>query len=155
MAERTIYKGTKPVVESRSRLHILDTSHSEKSNSLLESLRIREIFNAFQKLATNSRHRLKLIPSLLDIALRSLVVFGAGKHRPTELSEGNKVLIRKDTAPQLQQIITSDGHVPRWNIDTAIGVFGLTPYVVANRLYQALVDVTRALQCILGRGCFD
>ena len=109
----------------------------------------------FDQWVRNGRHRFQLLPSVLDTALRSLVVFGTGVHRRNELAEGQTVLITRASSAQLNQMIISDVHVPRWNIDTAIGVLGLTPYLVVNWLYQALIDVTRVLRCILGSGYFD
>ena len=133
----------------------LSGATQKQANAFVKAFESGKPLKRFRSWARNCRHRLELLPSLFDIALRSLVVFGHGIHRPNHLSEGKQVVINTASSPQLQQVITSEGHVPRCNIDTAIGVLGLTPYLIVNWLYQALVDVVRCLQCILGDGSFD
>lgn len=78
---------------------------------------------------------------------------GAGAGAPKQNAVVQPAVIDA-TAPQLQQAVDVSGPVAVIKFNTAIGVIGLTPFVVGNWLYQATVDVYTAFQNILGNSRF-
>ena len=78
---------------------------------------------------------------------------GAGAGAPNQNAVVQPAVIDA-TAPQLQQAVDVSGPVAVIKFNTAIGVIGLTPFVVGNWLYQATVDVYTAFQNILGNSRF-
>ena len=83
------------------------------------------------------RHRFELQPSEFANALACLRG-GVGRHSKNYIESTE------------DQCIDTHGAVPIVKVSTAIGVIGLTPYIVVNWLYQALVDVYNAFENALG-----
>ena len=123
----------------------------KKAKSFLNNFETNRPINKYIAWATTCRHRLQLQPSVFASALTGMA--GAGAGAPKQNAVVQPAVIDA-TAPQLQQAVDVSGPVAVIKFNTAIGVIGLTPFVVGNWLYQATVDVYTAFQNILGNSRF-
>ena len=90
------------------------------------------------------RFRLQLQPSAFASALAGMAGAGAGASK-------KNAVIEKSQGPEAVDV---EGPVAVIKFNTANGVIGLTPFAVADWLYQATVDVFNACQNILGNSRF-
>ena len=116
----------------------LTTPTWKRANNFLRLYEAGKSVESYRAWGSLCRHRMNLQPSILASALACLAGVGVGKN-PRNVIEHT-----------YHEEINTDGSLPLVKVNTAIGVLGLTPFVVANWLYQALADVYLAFERALG-----